>query len=535
MVNSMGQVQSKSLLFLSLIAFCVFSEAPASAAVNQESQEYHDAARVSLQDGDIAAAIIQLKNAVRSDPANFEARFELATLYIRMGDGPSAEKELRAARQGGFKSYDVSFLLAQAYLLQRKSNDLLDDIKPEEFQGKERALLYVARSDAYMALEQYDNAEAEIQKALAAADDVDESHLGYSRLLQRRGEIEKSESEVDIALSIDPDDSSSLYQKGELRRIQGDPQGAIEVLSRAIELNPLDPGPRISRALSQVAVDRDELAEADVAAILERTPENPLGKYVSALLLTRKQQHKNALSMLNSAAGIEGYAPALYLFGSLYLIDGQLATAREYIERYLIIDPSNDSAKLLLAGIELQKDDVQSAIGTLEPLYSRNPDSFQIVFLLANAYLASSRFDEAATLFDKASTLDPENQQVLMRLAQSRFGSGNNDEALSLLESVVSQDPDSEFAYTMLIVGHARSGDFENARKAAANLQQRLPESGLPFNFLAALDIAEGNADSARANLEQALAIESNFYPREIEFGAIGFVRREFRRRARWI
>ena len=111
--------------------------------------------------------------------------------------------------------------------------------------------------------------------------------------------------------------------------------------------------------------------------------------YVRALLLTRQQNHKAALSTLNSAAGIEGYAPALYLFGSLYLVDGQLATARDYLERYLIIDEENESAKLLLAGIELQKEDVQSAIETLEPLYERNPENFQVVFLLANQVLES--------------------------------------------------------------------------------------------------------------------------------------------------
>jgi hypothetical protein len=53
----MAQLNSRGWLFIALIAFCILSAGPAIAAVNKESQEYHDAARVSLEDGDIAAAI----------------------------------------------------------------------------------------------------------------------------------------------------------------------------------------------------------------------------------------------------------------------------------------------------------------------------------------------------------------------------------------------------------------------------------------------------------------------------------------------
>ncbi|MGB5202437.1 MAG: tetratricopeptide repeat protein, partial [Sedimenticolaceae bacterium] len=55
--------------------------------------EYLEEARQFIADGKTKSAVIQLKNALQSDPANLEARLMLAGLYLRNGDGASAAKE----------------------------------------------------------------------------------------------------------------------------------------------------------------------------------------------------------------------------------------------------------------------------------------------------------------------------------------------------------------------------------------------------------------------------------------------------------
>ena len=54
-------------------------------------------ARNYQEKGDNNAAIIQLKNALQSNPDNSEARYLLGTIYNKTGDFQSAEKELRKA------------------------------------------------------------------------------------------------------------------------------------------------------------------------------------------------------------------------------------------------------------------------------------------------------------------------------------------------------------------------------------------------------------------------------------------------------
>ena len=60
-------------------------------------------ARKALQKGDLRAAQIYLRNAVRSDPQNAEAHFWLARVSLELGDAVASEREVRAARDRGFE------------------------------------------------------------------------------------------------------------------------------------------------------------------------------------------------------------------------------------------------------------------------------------------------------------------------------------------------------------------------------------------------------------------------------------------------
>lgn len=65
-------MQSRSLALAAALAALLAASPAALAQVNAKSAGYHDDARKQMQKGDVKAAIIQLKNAVRADPNNIE-------------------------------------------------------------------------------------------------------------------------------------------------------------------------------------------------------------------------------------------------------------------------------------------------------------------------------------------------------------------------------------------------------------------------------------------------------------------------------
>ena len=119
--------RSRARLLLVLAAVWLSSVDICWAAVDPESTRYYDDARAYLKKGDINAAIIQLKNAIRADESNVDARFDLAAIYLSRLDGANAEKELRAALAHGMARERALLPLAQALLLQNKVEALLKE------------------------------------------------------------------------------------------------------------------------------------------------------------------------------------------------------------------------------------------------------------------------------------------------------------------------------------------------------------------------------------------------------------------------
>src|SRR4051812_43708988 len=94
----LGRAVLPVLAALSLMA----AGTPAPRSGNSDSQHYYSDAREQLDRGDARAALIQLKNALRADPTNIEARFVLGTLYLTAGQPDLAEHELKQARTDGY-------------------------------------------------------------------------------------------------------------------------------------------------------------------------------------------------------------------------------------------------------------------------------------------------------------------------------------------------------------------------------------------------------------------------------------------------
>ncbi len=79
-----------------------------------------------LATGNLRAAEIELRNAIRQSPQDPLLRARLARIYLALGDPISAEREARAARERNGAEADYLAVLADALLRQGKFADLSD-------------------------------------------------------------------------------------------------------------------------------------------------------------------------------------------------------------------------------------------------------------------------------------------------------------------------------------------------------------------------------------------------------------------------
>ena len=108
----------------------------AGIAGNNEITGLFADAKAYYEHGEFNVAVIQLKNALRIDPNNADARLLLGKSYLELEDWLSAEKELTRARDLGVEREEILEPLGQAWLMTGQHDRLLQEIISETGDSK---------------------------------------------------------------------------------------------------------------------------------------------------------------------------------------------------------------------------------------------------------------------------------------------------------------------------------------------------------------------------------------------------------------
>lgn len=485
-------------------------------AANAESTEYFKEAQQALKDGNANEAFIHLKNAVRSDPDNVEARFLLGEFNFRRGDIPGAEKEFREARRRGLDNDKVLLLFSQALLAQGKSRELLAEITTDKLQGSSKGLAHSLRARAHLAENNFKSAKEELDLARPLAGDVASFHTVDAEALQREGNYVEAENAVDRALKIDPKYNLALWLKGELRRAQKDLPGALEAYNTALAADENSMQVLISRAFVYLGLNRFEEAEADTDAVLKRAPEMPMGLYIKAVLLSQRGETEKALETLAPVEfRMASFMPAVYLLANLNLRLERLEGALSYAERYMAANENKPEAIKLVSAVYMRQKRFPESLKILKPHEEEEAYKNDINYLqlLGNTYLAVSDFPSAARVFKSLQKLQPDDTNVREQLAITSLGMGEQDQAVSELEAMAQGQDGSDRVNLLLILTHMRNKEYVKAETAAANYVKQRENNAIAHNLLGSVMLAQDKRAEALVSFQAALKADPKFSP----------------------
>lgn len=509
-----GNATGSALRRLALATTALMTLATASvyAAPTPESLEYVKEAQDKIKDGDIPAAIIELKNAVRVDPDNSEARVILAEQYLRTGDPSAAQRELETARSRGFDENRIATPLTQAYYLQGRFADVLKNFDPSKFQGDTRRTILVAQARAHIALQNPKEARALVDIALSESPDFSAALAADAILLRFDGNPKKAEEQIDKALAKDPIQVELLVLKGELRQQQQDLDGAVSYFDKAVEQNARYTRARVARAMANLARNKLDLIEADVSETLAIEPQNPLGLYLRSFQLSRDGKFKDATQILLTLPGLlEGYPPAKYLLAASAFADNQFEVALTYAEQYVAKVPEDIGGAKLLAAIYQRMANPAKAVAVLEPVAPKNPEDNQLKLQLATALLGVGRSEEAIKLFQQGVEADPENAEAKLALAVSQIRAGATEAGLSALQGVIASKPSSVEANSILILTHLQNRNIDKALEAAKAMIAADANNPNAHNLLGTVHMAAQDFVAAKNDFQTALAKDPKF------------------------
>ncbi|HEY2617130.1 MAG TPA: XrtA/PEP-CTERM system TPR-repeat protein PrsT [Acetobacteraceae bacterium] len=479
-------------------------------------------ARKALQQGDLRAAQINLRNAVRSDPQNAEAHFWLAKVSLELGDAVAAEREARAARDRGFDPHQVVPLLAQTMLAQQKAKDLLAELHPD---GKDPVLdasILVMRGYAQIALNNMDDAQASFTLAEKTAPNAVEPLLAGARLLASRGDIAGAQAKIDRAINAQPKSPEALLAKAEILRTKGDATGSLAVLDQMLTDQPGNIRGLLDRAGLLIATGKADKAKTDLAAVLKATPGNVQAIYLQAVIQVQAKDYKAADATLDKINAYIGRIPRGYFLQSVVKEQlGQLAQAEDAIRRYIARTPNDLAGYKVLARIQFAKRRPDLAAESLAKVVESGQGDAEAYDLLGRAYAATGRSDESVKAFQKAESLAPDDVGLQTRLASARMGAGQAESAMVDLERTLELAPTAPQVGEALFFAALATGDLNKAADAVEKVRSAQGDTPVVQNLEGLLKLAQLDVDGAAAKFHDVLKKNPDFVPAQINLSRV--------------
>ncbi len=462
--------------------------------------------------GDLRAAQIEWRNAVREAPQDAARRAALARVSIELGDGETAEREARAALEHGWDPSDGTALLMRAFLVNGRHDDLLREFpQPGPDLGEAGGQVAAGRALAHLVRRELEEARAAVSLARQLAPRAVEPELAASALAQADGDRAAAEAAADRALALNADSIEAIARKATLLFDRGEPREAVAQLDRALGLVPGGASLRLRRAEALLALGEIDRARADIEAGLRALPGSTVGNYLNAMLHGRTENWAAADAALQRlGASLGQFADGFLLQATAKRALGQTAQAEDAARRHLARRPDDPRAARLLASIEIESNRPRDALATLTAMAARGRADAPSLDMLGRLQAVAGLRREAVTSFEAAHERAPQDAGILARLAAARLAVGDLAGMVQATEGTLALDATQQGAREMLAFAALYRGDVEALERELAQLPAEARRAEAPGVLAASARLLRMDMAGARRGFAAVLEAHPN-------------------------
>jgi putative PEP-CTERM system TPR-repeat lipoprotein len=459
---------------------------------------------------DFRAAVLELKSLLQVEPDSAQARWLLATVYIDVEDGASAEKELRRSRALGVGDDAVLPMLAWALLLQNKFDDVLD-IKPDGPVSK-RAIAEIEAAHA-IALVASDNPERAQELIDAAEDRFAESQwvqLAKSLVLYSQNELDQARQTVLAVVAREPTNGPAWSLLGDIESGKGEFAAAETAYSSAIELRANPTRDRIRRGWVRLSQGDTDGANADAKKLAPLADKSADVSYFVGALRLSEQNLTGAIDALEVAHSL---APELirpvYLLSLSHYRAGNKERAQVLAERVVGAVPGFPAGRKLLAAVHLSRGQGARAEELLKPMWRAVPQDLEVANALAASLILQGKRVEAVELLTNVASGQTDDAVVQLRAGLGLLAAGSREKAEESLaragQSVSAGDRLLEFVAAGLLKANA----VDQALEVATQYLQAHQDDPAAWNLIGLVHMAKGDLNEAKSSFEESLSLQS--------------------------
>jgi tetratricopeptide (TPR) repeat protein len=324
----------------------------------------------------------------------------------------------------------------------------------------------------------------------------DDLHLAVR--YHQNGHLEQAARIYQDILRRQPDHAEALHLLGVVALQQGDPARAVELIGRAVAVNPSAAAFHANLAEAYRALGQPERAAGCCQVALRLQPEYPeaannlglawlaLGKLDAAVAQFREalrlrpgvaMMHNNlgnALRLLgDKAQAVSEFRQALALdpnlaearsnLGQLCLELHQLPEAAEHCREAVRLRPNFPEAHNNLGNVLREQGRLAEAKACYAEALRLNPNLALTYSNIGQAVQEEDKLADAVTWYQKALQLDPQSARIHCHLGSALNEQEKYDEALAVYRRALQLDPQSAEAYHGLGAVLHDQGDYQEA------------------------------------------------------------------------
>ena len=487
-------------------------------ACSMNSDESIEQAKKYIEQGDYRAATITLKSMLQDNPDNKEARILLANVYLPLGDGASAEKELKKAEQLGAMESQLIESLGRAFLLQGDAEKVLELTSADLNTQDNASAILVLRGDAYLMKGDMDQAQGAFDKSVELYGETLQALIGQVKVSLARNEIDAADAKI-RRLVVSNQDSPEVWSlQGDIQTLKQQNDEAVKSYQKSIDL--LDEKQmtregmltRNSLARSQIALGKMDEALVTVNKLLQASPNNMIGKYLRAVIAFEQQDyklaHENLMQILSVAPN---HIPSNMLMGATQYAMGNYEQAHEQLMRVISEVPNHLPARKLLAAVLVKLRNPEAAVDLLQPSIAENPDDSQLLAMLGRAAIFSGDLNKGILFYKKAVENEPPQSAIRDELVRLYLNQGEYDNAIAELTKIKGKG--ENHATKLIIYAYIKDQKYDKAMDTAVQLQNETPNDPAVPVIMGLIESSRGMGAKAKQYFLDAMAMDKNFIP----------------------
>lgn len=512
------------------------------------SEDHLQAAQEMIAEKRLDSAVIELKNAIKLNPRDPVARYELGKVYLRKKDFDSAEKELNRALEYGQPASDVIPLLSQAYQNTGAYAELSEIDHSEAGMSPEQEIeVGFFKLQSLAQLNKEEEAKALIQElSTVQADTVYRGLVDIYAGVIERVDIQQTLEKTEALAAQYPENSDLMKLQGQMYLQANQPEKAAEIYTKYIGAYPEDT--QIVFVLAKLLVDSGKPLDAEpyVDQLLAINAENALLNQLKSVVSAAKNEHADAQNYAEKAiqngrgdpvlrliAGYSAYIlkdfesanthlsyiasslppehPGLKMLAASQLELGMTGEASEVLSN--LNQVSEEDAKLFSkTGYELiRTGNIKEAKNVVE----RSAQISRSAEDLTRLGVLRLSLNDVSGILDLEKALEQQPQMAVTRatLANAYLSTNQLDKAQELADEWIAADPNDFRGFMLAGEVSTKQDDFAGAEANFRKADALEPENGLVKLALANLDLLQGNAESGLEKLRTIIDKKPDFVP----------------------